>query len=107
MLKFYYNGIKDSAAAKLQKCHYSYGGLINAPLGTITIYAKEYNRFNASVREMFEVKNDTDSMTDYFENDTIRVEPTHPLYGEVFIAYETQEQRYKARAKKRALKYAA
>ncbi len=81
MLKFFWNGIKG-ADGKLQRAFYSVGQLVNAPEGTITIYAKD-GRFNAEVRQHFEVLNDSDSMTDYFEDDRIRVSPDHPLYAQV------------------------
>ena len=45
MLKFFYNGIKGSDG-KLQKCWYSDGQLIGFPVGTLTIYAREYSHFS-------------------------------------------------------------
>lgn len=50
---------------------------------------------------MFTVENDSDPMTDYFENDSIRVAPTHPLYAAVNAAWEAQE----AKAIRRHEKY--
>lgn len=89
MLKFYWNGIKEDGG-KLQGCHYSEGVLINHPAGTITIYGKRYRGFSAGVHAAFIVENNSDSMTDYFENDTIRVEPSHPLYAAVRAAVIAQ-----------------
>lgn len=68
-LRFFYNGIKGSSK-KLQKCLYS-----KWPDGSISIYAREYKRFDADVREHFVVKNDSDAMVDHFEEDNIRVFP--------------------------------
>jgi len=100
MIKFYYNGIKDNGG-KLQKCHYSNGKLLHYPEGTITIYAREYERFSAGIQNAFNVENDTDIVTDYIMKDRIRVVPSHPLYCEVSAAME----KAKAKDQKRAAKY--
>lgn len=96
MLKLYYNGIKGTDG-KLQKCMYSMGGYAKLPQGTITIYAKEYKRFSAEIREQFAVENNSDGMTDYFETDRIRVLPDHPLYPNVLAALQKREQRSEAK----------
>ena len=93
-LKFYYNGIKVNGG-KLQKANICETELRNHPKGTITIYARDYRRFSVEVAESFTVQNDTDSMTDYFDSDTIRVEPSHPLYAEVKAAADKSAARYK------------
>ena len=45
--------------------------------------------------------NDSDSMTDYFDNDKILVLPVHPLFPKVKAAYEAmqahQDRRYAKR----------
>lgn len=99
--RFYWNGLKDDKAAKLQKAWYSKGQLTNAPEGTISIYARDYERFSALVRACFVVENDTDAMTDYFDSDRIRVTPSHPLYAQVHAAWEAQEAHREQRAAKR------
>jgi hypothetical protein len=91
-LKFFYNGIKGTDK-KLQKVFYSNGPFKNLPTGTITIYAREYCRFTKEIRDIFTVKNDTDIMTDYFENDRIRVFPCHPLYNDVLEALNKAQAR--------------
>lgn len=98
---FYWNGIKDTKGDKLQKCWYSGGKLTNHPDGTITIYARDYSRFSDKVRACFKVENDTDTMTDYFDDDRIRVIPSHPLYSQVQAAMRAQESHREARAAKR------
>lgn len=95
---FYWNGLKDAKADKLQKAWYSLGNTIGAPEGTITIYARDYARFSALVRGCFVVENDTDTMTDYFDSDRIRVTPSHPLYAQVRGAWEAQEAHRAKRA---------
>lgn len=87
-IKFYYNGFKINGG-KLYKVTYSMGQLINYPAGTITIYARHDNRTHMpkEMRELFNVENNSDIQTDYFECDKIRVLPTHPLYEQVKNAY--------------------
>ena len=96
-LKFYYNGIKDNGG-KLQGCYYSYGSLYpNTDAATITIYAYKYQRFSIAIQELFDVLNDSDSRSDYFEADHFRVFPSHPLYADVLVAYNKSRARCKAR----------
>lgn len=101
-LRFFYNGIK-AGKGQLQKCFYSEGALKHSPAGTITIYAREYTPFSPEVRAAFTVQNDTEIQTDYIVTDTIRVEPTHPLYAQVKAAVDAN----KARNQKRAAKFEA
>lgn len=102
---FYFNGIKDAKGEKLQKAHYSMGGYTNVPADmaaeTISIYARDYTGFSALVRSCFEVKNDSDSMTDYFDKDSIQVLPVHPLYPMVRAAFEAQQAHRERRIAKR------
>lgn len=94
-LKFYYNGIKVNGG-KLQKAFFTRGA------DTITIYARDYVRFSAEIRGIFAVENDSDSMTDYFEKDRIRVKKDHPLYTQVLQAYEAGEARQRKMAERRS-----
>ena len=96
-LRFYYNGIKGSDG-KLQGAHYSDSELIHFPAGTITIYGKRYRPFSDEVRSALTVENDWDGMTDYFENDRIRVEPSHPRYPQVLAAIQAQTAHRERRA---------
>ena len=52
---------------------------------TIKIRPKQYS-FPAEIRSIFAVENNSDSREDYFEKDTIRVLPGHPLYEQVKAA---------------------
>jgi len=103
MLKFFYNGIKDNGG-KSQLVSYSDGKLCNHPDGTITIYARDYRRLSDGVRAAFTVENDSDLMTDYFEEDRIRVEPSHLLYHEVKEALNKQKAHQQRRSEKLAAK---
>lgn len=90
-IKFYYNGIRDFTGAKIQPVFYSLGGLRSMPDTTITISHREHcGGFSQAVHEAFAgmVENETDSMTDYFDRDRIRVMPSHPLYAQVAEAME-------------------
>ena len=104
-LKFFYNGIKGSDG-KLQKCDYSGSKLTGHPDGTITIYGCNYRRFSDEIREQLDVFNNSDSMTDYFENDCIRVKPDHPLYAEVAEALVKREQHWDRIYARRQAKWA-
>ena len=111
-LRFFWNGIKGTDG-KLQKCSYSTGTYTEAssiPAGTITIYGKYYKRFSSDVKAVFEVKNDTDSQSDYVVDDTIRVTPSHPMFSLVKAAFDKSKTHYDQRstklAEKRAIKTA-
>lgn len=71
-IKFYWNGIKVDGG-RLIPCYYS----IHDSGDGISIYARDYKDLP---REYFTVVNNTDSMTDYFEDDRTAVTPEHPLY---------------------------
>jgi hypothetical protein len=101
MLKFFWNGIKDNGG-KLQTVSYSDGTLVNYPAGTITIYKREYSGFSDGIAKAFAVENDSEIMTDYIVTDLIRVEPTHPLYGEVAAALAAKKVHDAKRWAKRA-----
>lgn len=107
-LKFFWNGIKVKGG-KLQRASYSGGAYVKLPAGTITIYAMNYDRFSAEIREAFVVENNSDGQTDYFENDIIRVSVAHPLYKEVAKALVARnahlDKRFPASVDQRAAEY--
>ena len=65
IVKFMYNGIKING--KLIKGYWSKANYTNG--AKYAFYADSY--CSKELREIFDVKNDTDTMTDYFETDTI------------------------------------
>lgn len=74
-VRIYWNGIKIDGG-KLIKCGYSLdNNADNAP--SVSIYAKNYVDLP---RGLFDVENNSDSYTDYFENDHAFLTPEHPLY---------------------------
>uniref|UniRef100_A0A6H1ZH10 Uncharacterized protein n=1 Tax=viral metagenome TaxID=1070528 RepID=A0A6H1ZH10_9ZZZZ len=87
-IRFVWNGIKIDG--KLHRAWYSTSKLINSPEGTITIYSKEYYPGIPEI-EGLQVQNDSDGMTDYFEKDRIRVEPSNSHYSAVVEAVKKQE----------------
>lgn len=82
-IKIHKHFVKNVETGAKAKCWYSRGQLINDTRDCIIIYAKEYGQelsrvFGSSV----EVKNETDSMTDYFDKDKICIFAGEPLFNE-------------------------
>jgi hypothetical protein len=100
MLKFYWNGIKEDGGT-LQLCTYHMGALTHHPEGTITIYGKRYRPFSDGVNRAFTIQDDSEILSDYIVNEHIRVTPDHPLYAQVYAAYQKKaahdEKRYAKR----------
>ena len=96
-VKFMWNGIKVDGV--LYRAHYSIGNYTASsgiPADTITVYAKDYKSFPQI--DGLQIKNDSDIMTDYFENDRIRIYTDNKYYSEAKTAYEKMtehdERRY-------------
>lgn len=49
---------------------------------TIKICPKKFS-FPREIAQAFAIENNSDSMTDYFEKDCIRVTSSHPLYAQI------------------------
>ena len=80
-VKFIWNGMKVNG--ELYKASYSKGPYTKEsglPEGTITMYMKGYK--STPQIEGVEVINDSDVMTDYFEEDTVRIYPDSRYYEE-------------------------
>lgn len=69
-IRIYWNGIKVDGG-ELIRCGYSLGD------GSVTIYERGYKDLP---RDLLPVVNESDSMTDYFENDRATLRADHPLY---------------------------
>ena len=54
--------------------------------GMIKVYAKTYRGFPAGAKAALDVQNNSDMLTDYFEKDTLRLFPGHPLYTQAQAA---------------------
>lgn len=84
-IKFMYNGIKIDG--KLIKGFWSKGGYTNGAL--FCFYSDSY--CSKELRENFSVRNDSDSQTDYFEQDSIFFFENDKYLNNVDAAYKSQE----------------
>jgi len=80
-IKFLKKGIRSNG--RYIPVWYSMGGLYNEPKGTITIYAREYNK---RLPKELSPENFSDMQTDYFEKDRARIRPRSKYYQEVIKA---------------------
>ena len=94
-LRFYYNGIKAHAGAKLEKAHYS------GSEHMVVIYGRHYASFSQAIRAELCVRNESDIMTDYFENDRICIKPEHPHFAAAFAALRAADAKIDARRARR------
>ena len=76
-IKFYWNGIRLNGEKSLVKCRYSMDNHTDHN-ECVSIYADSYG--SQLPRDLFKVKNETDSYTDYFDTDSATLTPEHPLY---------------------------
>lgn len=83
-MQFQTHGIKT--AQGLEKAWYMISTLSDGRK-CITVCAQEYRRFSTDIRAAFAVENATDAMTDYFEKDSFRVFPDHPLFHDVAAGF--------------------
>lgn len=82
-IKFYWNGIKVDGG-KLTKCYF----WTDDKTGAVTISARDYDHLP---RDLFDVKNETDLYTDYFDDDRATLDPSHPLHKyAAFAAYKAK-----------------
>ena len=77
-VRIYWNGIKIDGG-KLIRCGYSF----EADGSEVRIYARDYADLP---RDLFEVHNDTDLYTDYFDDDRATVKKSHPLHKYLLFA---------------------
>ncbi len=101
-LKFLWNGIK--VKGELYRSWYSIGNLVSPwPSDTISVSARDYHSFPAEVRACFDVENNTDMQSDYFDSDRLRICSTHPLYSLAKEAHDAAEAHHARRMAKRGL----
>lgn len=74
-VKFYWNGLRLNGEKALYKCSYSLDNHRDHK-ECVTLYA-DHCRLP---RDLFEVVNETDIYTDYFDSDHATLTPDHPLY---------------------------
>jgi hypothetical protein len=102
-IRFYFNGLKVDGGP-LVRGHFS---LIKAwsahgrDVPThLVMYCKAYEPVPEEVRQAFKVENRTDLMTDYFDTDTVRIPPEHPLFREAARALQQDLERAIKRCEK-------
>ena len=71
-LRILAHGLRVNGAKMLVKCWYSIAG------DKTQIYARSYS--DKLPRDILPVQNDTDIMTDYFDEDSATLSADHPLY---------------------------
>lgn len=71
----------------------------------ITFYSKESRHEGGQLlRKYFEVRNDTDYITDYYENDSVNIKFGHELYFEILRVIKIKMVKGLERLKKSSLK---
>lgn len=68
---------------KINKEYYSCWYSLSSNKNVINVYLRNCKRLPLEFRKVFDVKNDTDLMTDYFESDTIRINQNNEYYNRV------------------------
>lgn len=97
-IKFLFNGIKIEG--KLVKGYYSKENYLNGAVGCF--YVKSwFSGQSELLRKYFTVKNDTDIMTDYFENDSIYFYKDDKYIDEFNAMVKQNEIRHAKQAVKR------
>lgn len=100
-LKFFYNGIKANGG-ELQSAYFSFSQENGNSF--IRCYANNYGRFSSEIQGTFCVKNDTDTMTDYFEKDRFTILPGTEYWKSACEVCIKTEERQMAREVKRVAK---
>jgi len=107
-IRFFYNGLKVVGSKDLYRAHYSFSKSSyghNDDLH-ITIYARDLLKgLPVEINEYVEIKNDTDSMTDYFDKDRVVVRPGNTLWNDTLTACIKASEKDQARHVKRNEKY--
>lgn len=97
-IKFLFNGIKING--QLIKGYYSKGGYLNGAIGCFYVHGW-FKGQSELLRECFKVENNSDIMTDYFEEDKIYFYENDKYINEFNAMVEKNEIRIaKARVKK-------
>lgn len=80
MIKFNKYNVTNTETKEKARVHYSIGNRTDGRT-CVTIYEKSYgNQLHKVFKGAAEVQNDSDMMTDYFENSRVVLFENHPLY---------------------------
>lgn len=95
--RYHFNGIKIDGGP-LSKGHWSFTRSWTTVTDRVipnqlTLYGKDLNDFDPAVSKLFTVENDTDGMTDYYEDDRIRIPADHPEFPAAIQAWAKQQER--------------
>lgn len=80
MLTIKFNKYHVTNGTDKARCHYSLDNRVDGRK-CVTIYAKDYDRALGRIFADGEYKNDSDSMTDYFDQGRVVLFEDHPLYA--------------------------
>jgi len=99
-IKFMWNGIKINGELYRGSWYKGeYTATSGIPKGTLTMYARDYRSIPRVAG--LNINNETEILTDYFETDTIRIEPDSKYYAEAIEAWKKQEEHNNKRFNKR------
>lgn len=104
-MKFYYNGIKVDGELYKGSWHRS-ASRLNTNGESITFYSAEYGSAPRAIYEAFNVINNTDTMTDYFEKGHFVVTTEHPCWAQCEAACTRQAEIRAARSARQEAKAA-
>ena len=100
-IKFNIHNVVDTETKVKARVHYSYGNRTDGR-EAVTIYARDYGR---DLHKLFEnAKNESDSMTDYFETSRVVIFADDPLFPAALHAYNRAEAKDAERIAKRKAK---
>lgn len=85
MIKFNKYNVTNTETKEKRRVWYSIGNRID-DREAVTVYAKDYSGSLSFLQNTVDVKNDTDTMTDYFEKDRVVFFKDHPLYAKALEA---------------------
>jgi hypothetical protein len=105
-LRFFYNGIKIPGESKMVKGWFAYGRWQKDNSPYVNFHADAYRTPDA-IHYAFVVENNTDSQTDYFEKDSMTIDPLHRYWKDALKAVLVNIERNERNDEKRNAKYAA
>lgn len=99
-VKFVKHGIKVNGVY----CAVSYSSSKNNTKGNAVIASVSGFGFNEEFKKAFKIENDSDSMTDYFESDKIRISMDSEYFLKVESLARMQEERFQVKTQKHEAK---
>lgn len=108
MIKFNQFNVQDTVSGIKSKVWYSINNRVDGR-NCVTLYAKDYDRrgLGTIFADIGGYKNDTDTMTDYFDKGSVTIYEDSPLYAQALIRAKLNNAKYDAKVAARDAKYAA